>query len=110
MKRILAFGLGLGGLLVAPMAALAGGAAAAGPSVPSVPYRGPSVLAVPYNGPSVLAIPNHGEPSVLGIPQRPAVQPQFHHGQVVPRQPLWVHPQWAWNGWQWVWVPGYWAR
>ena len=109
MKRIFAFGLVLAGLLIAPMATHTSGAAAAGPSVLSVPYRGPSVLAVPYNGPSVLAIPHHGEPSVLGVPQRPAVSPHFHHGHVAPRQPLWVHPQWAWNGWHWVWVPGYWA-
>jgi hypothetical protein len=101
MKRILAFGLVVAGLLVAPMAALASGGFAAGPSVLSVPHRGPSVLAVPH----------HGEPSVLGIPPRPAVQPRHRHqGHWGPRQPVWVHPQWAWNGWQWVWVPGYWAR
>ena len=101
MKRVFALGLLLAGLLVTPIAALAHGA------------PGPSVLAVPYNGrPSVLAIPHHGEPSVLGIPQHPNTpQPHFrHHGQFVPhRQPFWVQPQWAWNGWRWVWVPGYWA-
>ena len=112
MKRAVAFGLVLAWLLFAAMTALASGAAAAGPSVLSIPYRGPSVLAIPHHGePSVLAIPNHGEPSVLAIPQRPAVQPQFHHfGHFAPRQPVWVQPQWAWNGWQWVWVPGYWVR
>ena len=100
MKRILAFGLVLAGLFVAPMVALATGASASGPSVLSIPYRGPSVLAVPH----------HGEPSVLGIPQRPAVQPHFQHrGHWAPPQPVWVHPQWMWNGWQWVWVPGYWG-
>ena len=101
MKRILAFGLVLVGLLMAPIAALANGPATGAPSV----------LGIPYRGPSVLAIPHQGEPSVLGVPQRPAAEPRVHHhGYFAPRQqPVWVHPRWAWNGWGWVWVPGYWA-
>ncbi|HMH53096.1 MAG TPA: hypothetical protein VK548_22850 [Candidatus Acidoferrum sp.] len=111
MKRIVAFGLILAGLFVAPSVVLAGGPATGGSTVLSVPYRGPSVLAVPYRGPSVLAVPNHGQPSVLGVPQRPAYLQHFlHPGHVAPRQPVWIQPQWAWNGWHWVVVPGYWAR
>ena len=110
MKRMLALGLMLAGMLVAPVAARAGGAFGAGPSVLNVPYSGPSVLAVPHGDePSVLGVPRRpGEPSVLGIPQRPFPS-QFQHHWVHQRQPAWVQPQWAWNGWQWVWVPGYWA-
>ena len=101
MKCLVGLGLVLAGLLVAPIAALAHGAPAAGPSVLSIPYRGPSVLAIPH----------HGEPSVLAIPQRPVAPSHFHHqGHFAPQQqPVWVQPQWMWNGWQWMWVPGYWA-
>ncbi len=29
---------------------------------------------------------------------------------VVTRQPVFVQPIWMWNGFQWVWMPGNWAR
>jgi hypothetical protein len=102
VKRIIALGLLLAGLSVAPAAALAHRAVVAPPSV--------------------LGVPTYGGPSVLGSQQgfvRPGSQPprsqRFHGQAVVPAphvqhvEPVWVHPQWAWNGWQWVWVPGYWA-
>jgi hypothetical protein len=49
------------------------------------------------------------------------VEPGFRHGSApVPRgrwqqpgqphpQPVWIQPSWHWDGWQWVWVPGYWT-
>jgi hypothetical protein len=102
MTRVVALGLVLAGLLGAPVAALAGGA------------PGPSVLGIPHNGPSVLAVPYNGRPSVLAVPPRqeaPAVRHFHRHPAFAPahRQPLWVQPQWWWNGGQWVWVPGYWT-
>jgi hypothetical protein len=41
-------------------------------------------------------------------------QPSFRHRFEQPRvfiapQPVWVQPYWAWNGYRWVWVPGYWS-
>ena len=102
MTRVVALGLVLAGLLGAPVTAGAGGA------------PGPSVLAVPHNGPSVLAVPYNGRPSVLGIPPRQEA-PAFQHfpghpAFAVPhRQPVWVQPQWWWDGLQWMWVPGYWT-
>ena len=103
MRRIV-FGLALTALLLAPMAALAGGA------------PGPSVLSAHSgNKPSVLSAHPYGGASVLGIHQgfaRPWSQPPAHvHGYFnAHRQPVWVQPQWMWDGWQWVWVPGYWTR
>jgi len=101
MRRVVALGLVLAGLLGAPVAALAGAAA------------GPTVLSIPHNGPSVLAVPYNGRPSVLGVPPRQDA-PAFQGSQpvyVAPHpHPVWVQPQWWWDGWQWVWVPGYWTR
>jgi hypothetical protein len=100
MKRMIALGFVLAGLLVAPAAALAHG---------------------PASRPSVLGVPTYGGPSVLGIQEgftRPGIPAARHHHfhqhrhpghAVVHRHPVWVQPQWAWNGWQWVWVPGYWS-
>jgi hypothetical protein len=97
MKRTIALGLVMAGLLLAPLTAFAHGS----------------------RGPSVLGVDPHGGPSVLGIRQgfvRPGQYPLHHgraafvpHVRVFPRQPVWVQPQWLWNGWQWVWMPGYWA-
>ena len=28
---------------------------------------------------------------------------------VVQPQPVWIDAGWRWDGWQWVWVPGYWT-
>ena len=103
MKRITVLGLLLATLLVAPVAALAGGGS------------GPSVLGVNRPGPSVLSAHPYGGPSVLGIHQGFATpgSRQHHHPAFVvapPRHPTWVQPQWMWNGWQWVWVPGYWVH
>jgi hypothetical protein len=103
VKRIIALGLVLAGLTLAPAVAFAHGA---------------------RSRPSVLGVPTYGGPSVLSIQQgfvRPGFQqPRHHHhpfaGHVVAPhqvvrhpQPVWVQPQWAWDGWQWVWIPGYWA-
>jgi len=104
MKRITALGFLLGGLLVAPVAALAGSA------------PGPSVLSVNRPGPSVLSAHPYGGASVLGIHQGFATpgSRHHHHGHPAfvapPHHPVWVQPQWMWNGWQWLWAPGYWAQ
>lgn len=111
MKRIIVLGLLLAGCLLAPVAALAGGA------------TGPSVLSVNRPGPSVLSAHPYGGASVLGVHQgfaTPGSRHHHHHHRhpafvaphhVAPRHhPVWVQPQWMWNGWQWVWVPGYWAQ
>ena len=104
MKRIPALGLLVAGLLAAPAAALAGGAPA------------PSVLSVNRPGPSVLSAHPYGGASVLGVQQGFATpgSPLHHAGHPAsvasPRHPVWVQPQWTWNGWQWVWVPGSWVQ
>jgi hypothetical protein len=99
MKHIVALGLVLAGLVIVPTAALA---------------NGPGVFSVPdHRGPSVLAVPHDGRPSVLGVPQRPIPPNQHfdHQGYFSRhRHHVWVQPRWAWNGWHWVWVPGYWSR
>jgi hypothetical protein len=33
----------------------------------------------------------------------------YSYGYVAPSQPVWVPAAWQWNGYQWVWVPGYWS-
>jgi hypothetical protein len=54
-------------------------------------------------------------PSVFGTPPDPWRHwglPKKHHGHrpvvVAPPRAVWVQPHWAWDGVQWVLVPGHW--
>lgn len=44
-------------------------------------------------------------PTVIVSPRAVGVVP--HPGAFV-KQPVWIQPFWAWNGYGWVWVPGHW--
>lgn len=51
-------------------------------------------------------------------PYRPFFRPGFAHPYFRPpvhavkplHSPVWVSGFWHWNGFGWVWVPGYWSR
>ena len=45
-------------------------------------------------------------PAVIVSPRAVGVVP--HPGAFV-KQPVWIQPFWAWNGFRWVWVPGHWV-
>ena len=68
-----------------------------------------------YSAPQPASGYRYGQPSPpwYGESHRPTYQDR-HHPFVGRRFPghrrLWVEPTWAWNGWRWVWVPGYWSR
>ncbi len=105
MKRTFATALLLAGLLAAPVAALAweGRPTSYGPAPTTVYERhwGPRFT------PGYHGYPGYRHPHVV-------VGPRFVGPSVVfvnpPAPRVWVEPGWAWNGWQWVWVPGYWSR
>jgi hypothetical protein len=44
----------------------------------------------------------HGHQYLRANPPRHHVHP--HH-----RGFVWIEPSWQWNGFQWMWVPGYWT-
>lgn len=46
-----------------------------------------------------------------GAPLHPEIARPFPGMIRVPhqrRQAFWVPEHWAWNGWEWVWIPGHW--
>lgn len=101
MKRTL-FGLALAGLLLSPVMAMA---------------DGPSVIGTHSRYESR----GHGYGDHRGSHRGPDRQwsrpPAYGHHQgpgyghfYGPRRPAWVQPHWTWNGWRWVWAPGYWGR
>ena len=61
----------------------------------------------PWRSPGVVPAPSVFDPW--------RVEPRPHYGYrheprvFVTPQPVWVQPYWAWTGYRWVWVPGYWA-
>ena len=60
--------------------------------------------------PSVFPRPSdpwrHWGPTVIVSPRAVGVVP--NPGAFV-KQPVWIQPFWAWNGFRWVWVPGHWV-
>jgi len=100
MKRSLAaIALLVAGLVTGPVAALAHDEYYAAPQpAPGYGYGHPSP-------------PGYGES------HRPTYQDRHHpfvgrrfSGHPMAARRLWVEPTWAWNGWRWVGVPGYWSR
>jgi hypothetical protein len=90
-----------------PRAGHADGGRAPAPSVFPT-YRDPWRTG-PAPAPSVFPVypdpwRNYGRPHP-GVRRHPAHQPP----DFVAPQPVWVQPYWAWNGYRWVWVPGYWS-
>jgi hypothetical protein len=55
---------------------------------------------------------DHRPSTVIVVPRHPGA---FIPGPGVGRYPayrphVWIAPHWTWNGFGWVWIPGYWAR
>ena len=74
--------------------------------------------------PAPRVFPAYRDPWRTGRAPAPSVFPVYpdpwrnygrsHPGFRNPRpgvapQPVWVQPYWAWSGYRWVWVPGYWG-
>jgi hypothetical protein len=78
-----------------------------------------------FRGPAPSVFPVYPDPWRTAPAPAPSVFPvypdpwrtQFRHHPgfghqprvFVAPQPVWVRPYWAWNGYTWVWIPGYWA-
>jgi hypothetical protein len=89
MKRsFVAVALLITGLLTGPVVGLAYDGSSAPPAWPNRGYIFPS--------------------SRYAQDHRPIYQHR-HPRAFVPRR-VWVGPTWAWNGWRWGRVPGYWTR
>ena len=92
MKRTLALGLIVAGLVTLPVAARASNITPRSVFVPDTVFA--RQWHPRFSKPFVA-------PGAAGAVVRDAPGPV--------QQPVWVDPGWAWDGWQWVWIPGHWA-
>lgn len=96
MKRTLALGLIVAGLVTLPVAARASNVTPRSVFVPDTVFARqwhPQAQRSRVVAPAV----GFGAPAMVRDAPGPV------------QQPVWVDPGWAWDGWQWVWIPGHWA-
>jgi hypothetical protein len=62
----------------------------------------------PFPGPPLGALQNEAW-GRLGLHQYLRANPPRHHVHPHHRGFVWIEPSWQWNGFQWMWVPGYWT-